>query len=156
LASEIEEMEQLSSYQQSVYERNEKDKKEPEQRQKPREGRWNSGLHVGGKSDRTANGKQKLRQGMHAITFTDESFNSVTRKRRVTEDEDDWDFAEFHEEDKRVPRDEEEDAGAGFSLADLPYKPLIDVYDLQRLSQEEFCPLTLDDDSSCEETRSWP
>ncbi|XP_011499993.1 PREDICTED: uncharacterized protein LOC105363887 [Ceratosolen solmsi marchali] len=157
-----EETEQLSLFDKTEESKrnqmNERDKEEQEQHQKSTKRRWSNGLGVGAKSERTTNSNKKLRQGMHVITFRDDKFKSVTRKRRVTKDEDGWDFAEFLDEGDRALRDkeEEEDVDAGISLADLPYKPLIDVYDLQRFSQEEFCPLTLEDDTSCDEARSWP
>ncbi|XP_014208829.1 transcription initiation factor TFIID subunit 7-like [Copidosoma floridanum] len=66
----------------------------------------------------------------------------------------DRDFSEFDDEsgeDERARRPVD-----GIAVAELPYRPAVDIYDLERLAAEEFCPLTLDDDPSCDETRAWP
>lgn len=66
----------------------------------------------------------------------------------------DRDFSEFDDDEEAEEREEEE-LEEGIPVADLPFKPAINIYDLDRLSADEFCPLTLEDDPTCEETRAW-
>lgn len=63
----------------------------------------------------------------------------------------DDDFSEFEEEerDRRVRRE-------GIPVSELPFKPKADIGDLDRVTAEEFCPLTLEDEASCGETAAWP
>ncbi|KAJ8674659.1 hypothetical protein QAD02_010445 [Eretmocerus hayati] len=44
----------------------------------------------------------------------------------------------------------------GVPVAELPFKPAIDLYDLEKVSPEEYCPLSLDEDPTCEQTQPWP
>ncbi|XP_039312163.1 uncharacterized protein LOC105198202 [Solenopsis invicta] len=64
----------------------------------------------------------------------------------------DDDFSEFEEEmkDQGVPREE------GVLVSELPFKPKADIGRLDRVTAEEFCPLTLEDETSCGETTTWP
>ncbi|XP_011879534.1 PREDICTED: uncharacterized protein LOC105568448 [Vollenhovia emeryi] len=68
-----------------------------------------------------------------------------------TSDVEDDDFAEFEEEEKnrRVRK-------KGILVSELPFKPRADIGCLDRVTAEEFCPLTLEDETSCGETTTWP
>ena len=120
---------------------------------------------IGAKLEETSQRKQK-REQFPILTITDDDFNAVARrKRKFKSNVGDWDeidfeqdrdFAEFDDEANRGFGGKDEDAGKGIFVADLPFRPAIDIYDLEQVSGEEFCPLTLDVDPSCEETRKWP
>ncbi|XP_008216686.1 probable serine/threonine-protein kinase kinX [Nasonia vitripennis] len=140
--------------------RSQRQKKE-QQCPKPGKKRKFSGRpQIGAKSEKATS--KKNRHG--PLTLTDEDFERVSRKKyRYTDEEGnivDRDFSEFDDENSWTSDgfddEDEEDKRKRIPLADLPYKPAVDVYDLDRLSEEEFCPLTLDDDPTCEETRPWP
>lgn len=101
--------------------------------------------------------KKSHKKKIRTLTLTGQDFESVRRRRRFTSDA--REFDEFDEERNGAPSEKfhgDEEGNAGIAVADLPFKPAIDVYDLERVSGEEFCPLTLEDDPSCEETRGWP
>lgn len=87
--------------------------------------------------------KPKKRR-VKTIVLTDADFASA----RIRNDAED-DFSEFEEEDQRV-REE------GILVSDLPFKPKADIGDLDRVTAEEFCPLTLEDEASCGEITTWP
>ncbi|KYN34426.1 hypothetical protein ALC56_11534 [Trachymyrmex septentrionalis] len=67
-----------------------------------------------------------------------------------TDDDEDDDFSEFEEEEKdhRIYRE-------GILVSELPFKPKADIGNLDRVTAEEFCPLILEDETSCQET-TWP
>lgn len=68
-----------------------------------------------------------------------------------TSDDEDDDFSEFEDEEKdqRVRRE-------GVLVSELPFKPKADIGRLDRVTAEEFCPLTLEDEASCGESTTWP
>jgi len=68
-----------------------------------------------------------------------------------TDDDEDDDFSEFEEEEKdhRIYKE-------GILVSELPFKPKADIGNLDRVTAEEFCPLILEDEISCEETTTWP
>lgn len=68
---------------------------------------------------------------------------------KIRSDADD-DFSEFGEEESQRIREE------GILVSDLPFKPKADIGNLDRVTAEEFCPLTLEDEASCGETTTWP
>lgn len=88
--------------------------------------------------------KPKKRR-VNTIVLTDADFASV----KIRKDADD-DFSEFEEEEGQKVRAEE-----GILVSELPFKPKADIGDLDRVTAEEFCPLTLEDEASCGETTTW-
>ncbi|XP_014468517.1 PREDICTED: uncharacterized protein LOC106741246 [Dinoponera quadriceps] len=60
------------------------------------------------------------------------------------------DFSEFEDvEETRTPAE-------GILVSELPFKPKADIGGLDRITAEEFCPLTLEDEASCGESTAWP
>lgn len=72
--------------------------------------------------------------------------------------EEDNDFLEFEDEDEKKEEEKmsQKIPDEGILVSELPFKPEVDIDDLNRITAEEFCPLTLEDDSSCGETITWP
>lgn len=135
--------------------------KKEQQQPKPGKRRKLGGRpQIGAKSEKASSKKNRH----EPLTLTDEDFEYVSRKKYRYMDEEgnivDREFSEFDDENSWTSDNfddkDKEDESKGIPLVDLPYKPAVDVYDLDRLSEEEFCPLTLDEDPTCEETRSWP
>ncbi|XP_031834362.1 uncharacterized protein LOC116427765 [Nomia melanderi] len=78
------------------------------------------------------------------ITLTERDFTSV----QDNANDDFWEFEEDAEE--REPLE-------GVLVSELPFKPRIDgIEDLERITTDEYCPLTLEDEASCGETVKWP
>lgn len=92
----------------------------------------------------TSQGKPKKRR-INTIVLTDADFAGA----KIRSDADD-DFSEFEEEENQRIREE------GILVSDLPFKPKADIGNLDRVTAEEFCPLTLEDEASCGETTTWP
>ncbi|XP_029664118.1 uncharacterized protein LOC115236062 [Formica exsecta] len=88
--------------------------------------------------------KPKKRR-VNKIVLTDTDFAGA----KIRNDAND-DFSEFEEEDGQRVREE------GILVSELPFKPKADIGDLDRVTAEEFCPLTLEDEASCGETTTWP
>ncbi|XP_015589548.1 uncharacterized protein LOC107265067 [Cephus cinctus] len=90
--------------------------------------------------------KKKLK--VKIITLTDADFESAKSKRSADDD-----FSEFDTDDSIV-----QEVPEGVLVSELPFKPKADIGDLERVSPEEYCPLTmgLEDELSCGETRKWP
>lgn len=87
--------------------------------------------------------KKVVKKRVKTITFKEEDFLSVKKRRGMIErDEDFWEFDEDQEE--------------GIPISQLPYKPRLDVGRLERITADEYCPLTLEDELSCGETTEWP
>lgn len=86
--------------------------------------------------------KKPRRRGVNTIVLTD--FVAA----RIDSDDD---FSEFEEEGggQKVLKE-------GILISELPFKPKADIGDLDRVTAEEFCPLTLEDEVSCGETTTWP
>ncbi|KYQ58076.1 hypothetical protein ALC60_03128 [Trachymyrmex zeteki] len=90
--------------------------------------------------------REKLKnRRVNTLVLTDIDFATA----KTGDDEDD-DFSEFEEEEKDHRIKE------GILVSELPFKPKADIGDLDRVTAEEFCPLTLEDEASCEETTTWP
>lgn len=73
------------------------------------------------------------------------------------------DFSEFEEEEEEQGAEEKEEEEKnqrvpkkGTLVSELPFKPKADIGGLDRVTTEEFCPLTLEDETSCGETTAWP
>lgn len=91
--------------------------------------------------DSSGNARRRIK----TITLTEKDFTS-TRKSEVSND----DFWEFEEDaDEREPLE-------GILVSELPFKPSLDIGVLERITAEEYCPLTLEDEASCGETTKWP
>ncbi|XP_024888413.1 uncharacterized protein LOC112465203 [Temnothorax curvispinosus] len=92
--------------------------------------------------------KMPRNQRVNTLVLTDADFAAA---RTRTRDDGDDDFSEFEEEEKdqRVRKE-------GVLVSELPFKPKADIGDLDRVTAEEFCPLTLEDEASCGETTTWP
>ncbi|XP_046744772.1 uncharacterized protein LOC124410440 [Diprion similis] len=91
---------------------------------------------------------QPAKKRLKTITLTEKDFASARVK--VTPK----DFAEFDTNENAVERIEDESHGV--LVSKLPFKPKADIGELRRVSEEEFCPLTLEDEVSCQETKTWP
>ncbi|KAL7286887.1 hypothetical protein TKK_0018836 [Trichogramma kaykai] len=115
---------------------------------------------IGAKPAKTS--KVVKKRKIKLLSLTDEDFERAWEQRRrkykrfnEQEEEEEEDFSEFDDsywdDDHR-----EQEEQTGVLVSDLPFKPAIDIYDLERLPEDEFCPLTLEDDPTCEETRFWP
>ncbi|CAB0038249.1 unnamed protein product [Trichogramma brassicae] len=108
-----------------------------------------------------ATSKVGKKRKIKLLSLTNEDFERAREQRRRKykrfneQEEEEEDFSEFDDsywdDDHR-----EQEEQTGVLVLDLPFKPAIDIYDLERLPEDEFCPLTLEDDPTCEETRSWP
>ncbi|XP_058789208.1 uncharacterized protein LOC131663119 [Phymastichus coffea] len=100
------------------------------------------------KSEVTTERKIKQRLKIPMLQLTEDDFEDTARFFEFGREDDYRDFIDDFEADN-------EDFD-GISLKDLPFKPMIDVYDLERISEEEYCPLSLDDDPTCDELQFWP
>lgn len=89
--------------------------------------------------------KKPKKRRVNTIVLTNADFAGA----RIRNDAND-DFSEFEEEDGKRVREEE------ILISELPFKPKADIGDLDRVTAEEFCPLTLEDEASCGETTTWP
>lgn len=88
--------------------------------------------------------KTPKNQRVNKLILTDADFAAG-----ITDDGDD-DFSEFEEEkDRRVLKE-------GILVSELPFKPKADIGNLDTITAEEFCPVTLEDETSCRETTTWP
>lgn len=83
------------------------------------------------------------------ITFTEDDFKSA---KRSIDDDDDDDFSEFDLEDEKKVEQRRE----GILVSELPFKPKFDISDLEFITADEFCPLTLEDEATCGITNKWP
>ncbi|EZA61052.1 hypothetical protein X777_08264 [Ooceraea biroi] len=109
-----------------------------------REGGFPGGGRKGIPSGMSRQPSRKRR--VNTIVLTDADFAGA----RTSDD----DFSEFEEE-------EEDGEGQGvfkegILVSELPFKPKADIGDLARVTAEEFCPLTPEDEASCGETTTWP
>nr|XP_033188183.1 uncharacterized protein LOC117155848 [Bombus vancouverensis nearcticus] len=85
------------------------------------------------------------RRNVKTITFSEKDFKSVIGN-HVSND----DFWEFEEDaDEKEPLE-------GILVSELPFKPRADIGDLDRVTADEYCPLSLEDEASCDETFKWP
>lgn len=85
-------------------------------------------------------------RGVNTLILTNADFAAAK-----TDDDEDDDFSEFEDEkeDQRVRE-------GGVLVSELPFKPKTDIGGLDRVTAEEFCPLTLEDEASCGESTTWP
>ncbi|XP_046603562.1 uncharacterized protein LOC124297032 [Neodiprion virginianus] len=97
---------------------------------------------------RSVEGGKPSKKRLKTITLTEKDFAS-TRVKVTPQDFDEFDA------DENVAK-EIEDESHGVLVSKLPFKPKADIGDLRRVSEEEFCPLTLEDEVSCRETKTWP
>ncbi|XP_014614676.1 PREDICTED: clathrin light chain-like [Polistes canadensis] len=98
--------------------------------------------------------RKKKKKRVKTITLKEEDFISVKMRQRggtIGQDEDFWEF----EEDKEEGQTEWREEMKGIRVADLPFKPKLDIGRLERITPDEYCPLTLEDELSCEETTEW-
>ncbi|XP_046825163.1 protein PXR1-like [Vespa crabro] len=103
------------------------------------------------KKDEEEKTKKQKKKRVKTITLNEEDFLSVKNRRgTIGRDEDFWEFEE--DEEKQKIEDEE----VGILISDLPFKPKLDIGRLERITPDEYCPLTLDDELSCGETTKWP
>ncbi|XP_078032638.1 uncharacterized protein LOC144467620 [Augochlora pura] len=78
------------------------------------------------------------------ITLTEKDFISVMG----TSNDDFWEFEE--DADEREPIE-------GILVSQLPFRPKIDgIGYLERVTADEYCPLTLEDEPNCGDTVKWP
>ncbi|KAM0735011.1 hypothetical protein ACS0PU_011124 [Formica fusca] len=89
--------------------------------------------------------EKPTKRRVNTIVLTDTDF----ARARIRNDAND-DFSEFEEKDGQRVREE------GILVSELPFKPKADIGDLDRVTAEEFCPLTLEDEASCGEITTWP
>ncbi|XP_043270746.1 uncharacterized protein Xport-B [Venturia canescens] len=92
--------------------------------------------------------KKTTKQRVKTISFTEKDF----RDAKIHGGWKDYDFMEFDDEDEDANRDPQE----GILVSQLPFKPRADIGKLERVTEDEFCPLTLEDEADCDEVRTWP
>ncbi|KAF3429725.1 hypothetical protein E2986_03717 [Frieseomelitta varia] len=85
------------------------------------------------------------RRNVRTVTFTERDFKSVIRD--YVSNDDFWEFEE--DADEKEPLE-------GILVSELPFKPRADIGDLDRVTEDEYCPLSLEDEASCGETFKWP
>ena len=91
------------------------------------------------------NPERSKKRKFKTITLTDADFKSAKKL------EDDDDFSEFDldEETLKKPRE-------GVLVSELPFKPRADIGELETVTSDEFCPLTLEDETTCGIPSKWP
>ncbi|XP_011147490.1 uncharacterized protein LOC105187992 [Harpegnathos saltator] len=90
--------------------------------------------------------EKPAKRRVNTIVLTDADFERARRS------DDGYDFSEFEDVDEEGRKVLTE----GILVSDLPFKPKADIGNLERVTAEEFCPLTLEDEASCGETTTWP
>ncbi|KAL6260512.1 hypothetical protein P5V15_008036 [Pogonomyrmex californicus] len=105
-----------------------------------------SSSRVAKEVSREISGERPRKRRVNTLVLTDADFAAAR-----TEEDDEDDFSEFEEDegDRGVSKE-------GILVSELPFKPRADIGDLDRVTAEEFCPLTLEDETSCGETITWP
>lgn len=88
--------------------------------------------------------KRPKRRRVKTLLLTDEDFASA-RKNQVPDD----DFWEFEEDGEKEPVE-------GILVSQLPFKPRVEIGELERVTADEYCPLTLEEEDSCDQTYTWP
>ncbi|XP_012215961.1 uncharacterized protein [Linepithema humile] len=117
----------------------------PRRSEKPRRRLGKRGLSgVSKEAPRDTSREKSRKRRVNTIVLTDADFVGA----RIDSDDD---FSEFEEEGggQKVLKE-------GILISQLPFKPKADIGDLDRVTAEEFCPLTLEDEVSCGETTTWP
>ncbi|XP_011309134.1 uncharacterized protein [Fopius arisanus] len=90
-------------------------------------------------SQESPKGKRKK---VKTITLTEKDFEEVKKKMAIEDD----DFTEF--EDEETPE--------GILVSKLGFKPKADIGNLDRVTEDEFCPISLEYEGDCSETKTWP
>ncbi|KZC03751.1 PREDICTED: uncharacterized protein LOC107194260 [Dufourea novaeangliae] len=84
------------------------------------------------------------KRGVKTITLSEKDFPA---KNAALQD----DFWEFEEDAV------EKEPLEGILVSELPFRPRIDgIGDVERVTADEYCPMTLEDEASCGETVTWP
>ncbi|XP_015108992.1 uncharacterized protein LOC107035880 [Diachasma alloeum] len=83
------------------------------------------------------------RKKVKTITLTEEDFEEVKMKMDI----DEYDFTEF---------EYEEQPPEGILVSKLGFKPKADIGNLDRVTEDEFCPISLEYEGDCSETKTWP
>lgn len=91
--------------------------------------------------------KNKKKRKVKTILLTEEDFLAVKLKQVQ-----DYDFSEF---DLDVG-DEKTSKLGGIAVEDLPFKPKADIGNLETVTEDEFCPFSLEFIENCRETKKWP
>ncbi|XP_011634344.1 uncharacterized protein LOC105425324 [Pogonomyrmex barbatus] len=94
---------------------------------------------------REISGERPRKRRVNTLVLTDADFAAA----RTEDGEDDFSEFEDDEGDRGISKE-------GILVSELPFKPRADIGDLDRVTAEEFCPLTLEDETSCGETTTWP
>lgn len=105
-----------------------------------RRGLWGAPKEASREMSRDRSRKQRV----NTIVLTDADFVAARAY-------DDDDFSEFEEEGGG-----QEVLKEGILISELPFRPKADIGGLDRVTAEEFCPLTLEDEDSCGEISTWP
>jgi len=84
-------------------------------------------------------------QKVNTLVLTEADFTAA----RISDGDDDFSEFEEEEKDQRVCME-------GVLVSELPFKPKADISGLDKVTAEEFCPLTLEDETSCGESTTWP
>jgi len=112
--------------------------------EKPRRRLGKTGLSGASKEvPRDISRRKPRKRRVNTIVLTDADFIDA----RADSDDD---FSEFEEEEEG-----EKILKKGILISELPFKPKADIGGLDRVTAEEFCPLTLEDEASCGETTTW-
>ncbi|XP_044008109.1 glycosyltransferase-like protein gnt14 [Aphidius gifuensis] len=93
----------------------------------------NSKLLINKKTNNNNNGKKKKK---------------LSDKKKKVKSQLNDDFSEFDYENEK-PHE-------GIPISELGFKPKADIGKLDRINAEEFCPISIDDNSDCFETKKWP
>ncbi|XP_035743663.1 putative uncharacterized protein DDB_G0271982 [Vespa mandarinia] len=137
-------------FEEEIEKKKKKKKKKEDEKEKGREREREKEREKKKKEEEEKTKKQKKKR-VKTITLNEEDFLSVKNRRgTIGRDEDFWEFEE--DEEKQKIEDEE----VGILISDLPFKPKLDIGRLERITPDEYCPLTLDDELSCGETTKWP
>lgn len=88
--------------------------------------------------------RKPRRRRVKTLLLTEEDFASAKRD-QVSDD----DFWEFEEDGEREPVE-------GILVSQLPFKPRVEIGELERVTADEYCPLSLEEEDSCDQTYEWP
>ncbi|XP_051168111.1 uncharacterized protein LOC127285928 [Leptopilina boulardi] len=100
-----------------------------------------------------SNKRESKKRKYTPITFTENDFKFAKKSVKIDDDEND-DFSEF-DLDEEITKIESEHR-EGILVSELPFKPRFDIGDLEIVTADEFCPLTLEDEATCGITSKWP
>ncbi|XP_076766162.1 uncharacterized protein LOC143433007 [Xylocopa sonorina] len=95
-------------------------------------------------TDRSRENGLSNKQNVRVTRLTDRDHKS---RSHASDDDDFWEFEE--EADGKEPVE-------GILVSKLPFKPRTDIGDLERVTADEYCPLSLEDEASCDEVFKWP